>query len=171
MGSKRWESLCDHSASDRPHLMILPITYYILIRLYYISCYQNSPHHSIDCRLQEILVCFAVVARPPRKSWRWTMRDGAPDLRRFCVPIFVTLTILIKSGAPGFSSGAHFLQGGLAQGHTFKKNENDQNQGLRFSRAYSGIHFKGWQVISYWHVDCLSFSINNISKHWLKQIS
>ena len=24
--------------------------------------------------------------------------------------------------------------------------------------------------ISYWHVDCFSFSINNISKHWIKQI-
>ena len=48
-------------------------------------------------------------------------RDGAPDFRRIYVPIFGIMTILIKSGAPGFSSGAHFLQGWLAQGHISQK--------------------------------------------------
>ena len=38
-------------------------------------------------------------------------RDGAPDFQRIYVPIFGIMTILIRSGAPGFSSGAHFLQG------------------------------------------------------------
>ena len=48
-------------------------------------------------------------------------RDGAPDFRRIYVPIFGTMTILIISGAPDFSSGAHFLQGWLAQVHISQK--------------------------------------------------
>ena len=48
-------------------------------------------------------------------------RDGAPDFRRIYVPIFGIMTILIISGAPDFSSGAHFLQGWLAQGHISQK--------------------------------------------------
>ena len=50
-------------------------------------------------------------------------RDGAPDFRRIYVPIFGTMTILIISGAPDFSSGAHFLQGWLAQGHISQKKQ------------------------------------------------
>ena len=48
-------------------------------------------------------------------------RDGAPDFWRIYVPIFGIMTILIRSGALGFSSGAHFLQGWLAQGHISQK--------------------------------------------------
>ena len=48
-------------------------------------------------------------------------RDGAPDFQRIYVPIFGIMTILIRSGAPGFSSGAHFLQGWLAQGRISQK--------------------------------------------------
>ena len=50
-------------------------------------------------------------------------RDGAPDFRRIYVPIFGIMTILIISGAPDFSSGAHFLQGWLAQGHISQKKQ------------------------------------------------
>ena len=59
-------------------------------------------------------------------------RDGAPDFQR----IFGIMTILIKSGATGFSSGAHFLQGWLAQGQISQKKRKWSKSGaLRFSRA------------------------------------
>ena len=37
-----------------------------------------------------------------------------------------------------------------------------QIRGTEIFKSMSGIHFKGRQVISYWHVDCLFISINNI---------
>ena len=71
-------------------------------------------------------------------------RDGAPDFRRIYVPIFGIMTILIRSGAPGFSSGAHFLQGWLAQGHISQKKRKWSKSGaLRFSRAWVAYISKG----------------------------
>ena len=53
--------------------------------------------------------------------------------RRFYVPIFGTLTILIKSGALGFRSVGNTFRrgdgGGLAQGVISRKIENGPSQG------------------------------------------
>ena len=75
-------------------------------------------------------------------------RDGAPDFRRIYVPIFGIMTILIISGAPDFSSGAHFLQGWLAQVHISQKKRKWSKSGaLRFSRAWVGYISKGRQCL------------------------
>ena len=74
-------------------------------------------------------------------------RDGAPDFQRIYVPIFGIMTILKKSGAPGFSSGAHFLQGWLAQGHISQKKRKWSKSGaLRFSRAWVAYISNGGNV-------------------------
>ena len=111
-------------------------------------CSELTPHAPIpDDRREQIMQPWCTLI-PVSIDLCTVRRDGAPDFRRIYVPIFGIMTILIRSGAPGFSSGAHFLQGWLAQGHISQKKRKWSKSGaLRFSRAWVAYISKGRQCL------------------------